>query len=139
MPRILRPLALILLAAVLPAAASALLHPRRPSWLSDEIPAHLAASNPTRYLMVDARPATDFATGHIPGAVSLNEDAWDALFPPFLDAWDGERPILVYCSSLSCATSREVAHRLRTEAGIPEVFVMEGGWEAWISAGGPAE
>jgi hypothetical protein len=39
---------------------------------------------------------------------------------------------VVYCSSLSCNASREVARRLRREAQLPDVFVLEGGWEAWL-------
>jgi hypothetical protein len=33
---------------------------------------------------------------------------------------------------LSCNASREAARRLRKEAQLPEVFVLEGGWEAWL-------
>ena len=40
--------------------------------------------------------------------------------------------IIVYCSSLSWNASREVAHRLRKEAQLSDVFVLEGGWEAWL-------
>ena len=39
---------------------------------------------------------------------------------------------VVYCSSLSCNASREVARRLRKEAQLSDVFVLEGGWEAWM-------
>jgi len=39
---------------------------------------------------------------------------------------------VVYCSSLNCNASREVARRLRDEAQLKNVFVLEGGWEEWL-------
>ncbi len=83
-------------------------------------------------IWVDARPDEEFARDHVPGALSLNEDRWSELLPQLLAAWSPERKIVVYCSSLSCNASREVAHRLRKEAQLPNVFVLEGGWEAWL-------
>jgi rhodanese-related sulfurtransferase len=65
-------------------------------------------------------------------ALSLNEDRWNELLPQFLAVWSPGKKIVVYCSSLSCNASREVARRLRKEAQIPDVFVLEGGWEAWV-------
>lgn len=121
----------ILLLAMIPAFASGLWHPRRPSWQSDEVTLAAAESWGTSVLWVDARPDTDFAGGHIPGALALNEDRWDDLLPGLLDKWDPGRKIVVYCSSLSCQTSRDVARRLREEVNLPNVFVLQGGWEAW--------
>jgi len=83
-------------------------------------------------IWVDARPEEEFARDHVPGALSLNEDRWSELLPQFLAAWSPEKKIVVYCSSLSCNASREVARRLRKEAQLPNVFVLEGGWEAWL-------
>ena len=85
-------------------------------------------------IWVDARPDEEFARDHIPGAVSLNEDRWNALLPAFLGAWSPEKKVIVYCSSLSCNASREVARRLRDEAQLKNVFVLEGGWEAWLKS-----
>lgn len=117
--------------ALLPAAAAGFFHPKKPSWQSDEIPLATALGWRADTLWLDARPAADFAREHIPGALPLNEDEWDALLPAVLDAWSPDRPVVVYCSSLSCGTSREVARRLRGELEMPRVFVLAGGWEAW--------
>jgi rhodanese-related sulfurtransferase len=128
----LRQVIALLAIALLPAIAGGLWHPRRPAWQSDEV---LLASDTgwgPSILWIDARPAADFARGHIPGAVSLNEDHWDDLLPGVLDNWDATRKIVVYCSSLSCQASHDVARRLREEANIPNVFVLQGGWEAWL-------
>jgi rhodanese-related sulfurtransferase len=83
-------------------------------------------------IWVDARPDDEFANDHVPGAISLNEDRWNELLPQFLAVWAPGKKIIVYCSSLSCNASREVARRLRKEAQLSDVFVLEGGWEAWL-------
>ena len=82
-------------------------------------------------IWVDARPAEEFERDHVPTAVLLNEDRWNELLPPMLTVWSPEKRVVVYCSSQSCGASREVARRLRAEAGLKNVFVLEGGWEAW--------
>jgi len=83
-------------------------------------------------IWVDARPDEEFARDHVPGALSLNEDRWNELLPQVLAAWSPEKKIVIYCSSQSCNASREVAHRLRNEAQLPNVFVLKGGWEEWL-------
>ena len=85
-------------------------------------------------LWVDARPDAEFASDHIPGAVPLNEDRWNELFPQFLGTWAQGKKVIVYCSSQSCNLSRDVAVRLRkqTQPPMPNVFVLEGGWEEWL-------
>jgi rhodanese-related sulfurtransferase len=121
----------ILLIALVPAVGTGLWHPRRPSWQSDEVTLDAARSWGESVLWVDARPDADFAREHIPGALPLNEERWDGLLPDLLDHWDPGRKIVVYCSSLSCQTSRDVGRRLRDEVNLPNVFVLRGGWEAW--------
>ena len=83
-------------------------------------------------IWVDARPDAEFARDHVPGAVSLNEDRWNELLPQFLAAWSPGKKVVVYCSTESCDLAREAAERLRKEAQVPEVFVLGGGWEAWL-------
>jgi len=83
-------------------------------------------------IWVDARPDDEFANEHVPGAISLNEDRWNELLPQFFAVWAPGKKIVVYCSSLSCNASREVVRRLRKEAQLSDVFVLEGGWEAWL-------
>jgi rhodanese-related sulfurtransferase len=82
-------------------------------------------------IWIDARPEAEFAQGHVPGAMLLNEDRWNELLPPMLAAWSPEKRVVVYCASESCGSSREVARRLRNDAQLKNVFVLEGGWEAW--------
>ncbi len=83
-------------------------------------------------IWVDARPDEEFARDHVPGAVSLNEDRWNELLPQFLANWSPDKKVVVYCSSQSCNASREVAKRLRDEAQLKNVFVVQGGWQEWL-------
>jgi rhodanese-related sulfurtransferase len=89
-------------------------------------------------IWVDARPEDEFAQDHVPGAMMLNEDKWNALLPELLSVWTPEKKVVVYCSSLSCNASREVARKLRETVQLKDpdgkncVFVLEGGWEAWL-------
>lgn len=110
-------------------------HPRRPVWFQETLapgeevlPTVLAWGE--KVLWVDARSAEDYGTEHVPGAILLNLEDWDRLFPKFLDRWEPEKKVVVYCSAATCELSREVAERLRKN-GVSSVFVLKGGWEAW--------
>jgi rhodanese-related sulfurtransferase len=123
--------------ALLPAAGEAIYFQDKISWRSPIPPSESINVDQARALgqnaiWVDARPDEEFAHDHVPGALSLNEDLWNELLPQFLAAWSPGKKVVVYCSSLSCNASREVARRLRKEAQLPDVFVLEGGWEAWL-------
>ena len=83
-------------------------------------------------IWADARPDEEFARDHVPGAIALNEDRWNELLPQFLATWSPEKKVVVYCSSQGCNASREVARKLRTEAQLKDVFVLQGGWEEWL-------
>jgi rhodanese-related sulfurtransferase len=107
------------------------------SWQSAILPSELVTVDQARTwggnaIWVDARPDEEFARDHVPEALSLNEDRWNELLSQFLAVWSPGKKVVVYCSSLSCNASREVARRLRKEAQLPDVFVLEGGWEAWV-------
>ena len=123
--------------AFLPAVGEAIYFRDRVSWRSP-IPASelvtvaQALSWGENVIWVDARPEEEFGRDHVPGAILLNEDRWNELLPQFLQNWSPEKRIVVYCSSQSCNASREVAKRLRDQAQLKNVFVLEGGWEAWI-------
>ena len=124
--------------ALLPAAGEAIYFRDKISWRSAIAPSEMITVERAREwggtaIWVDARPEDEFANDHVPGAISLNEDRWNELLPQFLAVWGPGKKIIVYCSSLSCNSSREVARRLRKEAQLSDVFVLEGGWEAWVN------
>jgi rhodanese-related sulfurtransferase len=136
---LLRQSVLLLGLALLPAAGQALYFHDKVSWQSriaesDLIGVDLARSWGAEAIWIDARPEKDFERDHVPGAISLNEDHWNELLPPFLqEQWSPEKRIVVYCSSESCNLAGDVARRLREEAKLPnEIRVLKDGWEGWL-------
>ena len=130
--------ALILVAlAFLPGIGEALHFRDKASWrsptpASEMVTVAQASAWGGNAIWVDARPDVEFERDHVPGAVQLNEDRWNELLPQFLAAWSPEKRVVIYCSSQSCNASREVARRLRDEAQLKNVFVLQGGWEEWL-------
>jgi rhodanese-related sulfurtransferase len=120
----------------LPGVGQAIYFRDKVSWRSPIPPSEMVSVDQARswggnVIWVDARPDDEFARDHVPDALSLNEDRWNELLPQFLAAWSPGKKVVVYCSAQSCDLAREVAERLRKEAQVPDVFVLEGGWEAW--------
>jgi rhodanese-related sulfurtransferase len=134
-----RQIAFLLALAFVPAIGQALWYRGRVSWqtpvrAADQVSVAEAESWKAGALWIDARPDAQFAQAHIPNALPLNEDRWNELLPAVLSAWSPEKKIVIYCSSQSCGSSREVARRLREEDWLRNVFVLEGGWEEWRKA-----
>jgi rhodanese-related sulfurtransferase len=129
----------LLLAAVIPALLAGAFHPRRPVWSRDEtmIP-EVAWSTvqqwPGLRLLIDARSEEAFRQQHIPGALLLSEVEWEERLPAFIKAWQPGARVAVYCNNAGCQASQAVARRLRRELGINDVFVLKGGWGAWLEA-----
>ena len=122
--------------AFLPAIGQALYYRGNTAWQkppADEAPVTVAQAKNwgATVLWIDARPDEQFAQAHVPGAMQLNEDAWNELLPKVLTAWAPERKLVVYCSRQTCNASHAVAERLRKEDGLKNVYVLQGGWEEW--------
>ena len=131
-----RQILLLLGLACLPAIGQAIYYRNDASWQQRPVDAALVSVAQAKgwgdaALWIDARPEEEFARGHVPGAMPLNEDQWNAQLPALLAAWSPERKLVVYCSRQSCDASHAVAERLRNEAELKNVFVLEGGWEEW--------
>lgn len=98
--------------------------------------------------LIDLRPAEDFAVGHIPGSthvdlygVSLN-DSSEAPLNSFLAIFRvlfgsrgvrADRPVVVYDHESGERAARAVW--LLAVLGHPDVRILDGGTQAWISAG----
>ena len=135
--RAIRETLLLVALAFVPAIGEAVYFRDRVSWQSPVPTSELVTVDQAHTwgenaIWVDARPDDEFARDHVPGAVSLNEDRWNELLPQFLQRWSPEKRIIVYCSAESCNAAREVAKRLRDEAQLKNVFVLQGGWEEWV-------
>lgn len=79
-------------------------------------------------VLVDARAKEEFNRGHIPGAVSLPLHATDPEFRAFVARHAKETPVVVYCDSVACGASRDLAQKLLTVGGFPTVLDMPGGF-----------
>jgi rhodanese-related sulfurtransferase len=80
-------------------------------------------------LLVDVRSASEFATGHIPGAMHMPLEQIESR----VDDLDAKLPIILICKS---------GQRARLAAAVlepcrPEAKVLEGGTDAWRKAGLP--
>ena len=83
-------------------------------------------------IWIDARSRTDYDAEHIPNAILLNDSNWEAGIQNLMNVWLIEsRPIVVYCSSKQCDSSKHIATRLREALPEAEVYSLKGGWEAW--------
>ncbi|MCG8653660.1 MAG: rhodanese-like domain-containing protein [Pirellulales bacterium] len=79
-------------------------------------------------LWVDAREEEAFVEQHWPGAILLNEDGFEDQIPAFLEVWNPDMTVLVYCELEGCDRSLAVANLLRDDFQIDNVFVLRGGW-----------
>ena len=83
------------------------------------------------WLLVDARAEELYAARHIPGAISLPAHAYPEMLQFFAEDHGTEKTVVVYCGTEDCEVSTELAIRLRDEAGLSDVRVLEGGFLAW--------
>ncbi|NQY32943.1 MAG: rhodanese-like domain-containing protein [Coraliomargarita sp.] len=80
-------------------------------------------------IWVDARSETAFAEAHLPEALWFDIENWDNSLIEIVERWlTAPRPIVVYCSSESCSTSRDVAEKLRADLPDAEIYSLKGGW-----------
>ena len=107
-----------------------------PPWKTPKLDAGEIGLNDARVLNViwiDAREKADYDTGHIPGAVLLNELNWEDGLGSLVSEWLSDtRPIIVYCSSRQCDASKRIAQQLREALPEAEIYSLKGGWEAWV-------
>ena len=128
---------LLVALACLPAIGEGIYFRDKISWRSSIPASELVTVGQARAwgdgaIWVDTRPDEEFVRDHVPGAFSVNEDHWNELLPQFLPNWSSEKKVVVYCSAESCNAARDVAKRLRDEAQLKDVFILEGGWEEWV-------
>lgn len=140
LPFLRQSLALMAVAALV-AVGVAWWHPRAPAWYLTtsvgqdqwDLPVdrvEALAREGGEILWVDARREADYAAGHFPGAILLNEDRWGEQVAAHLDTLQGalSRPVVVYCDGTGCERSQHVAERLRKTVGLDRVYVLRGDW-----------
>lgn len=112
------------------------IHPGTPSYykveLEDgEILLTIALQSTDPVIWIDARSKENFELDHIPGAILLNEDNWEYLLAEFMEKWNPDLKVIVYCDSLLCRASKNVAQRLQDELQLNNIYTLYGGWETW--------
>jgi rhodanese-related sulfurtransferase len=131
--RVLRETALLLLLAALPATTMGvwqLKTHKEPALEPGEVRAKEAKEWAIDKVWVDARSRSRFERKKVPGAVLLNSEEWDELVPKFLDAWAPDKAVIVYGDREGDAAAT-IAHRLREELKIGNVWVLQGGYDEW--------
>ena len=136
MARFFREISCIIALTLLGAAFSLLSGLASPPWAKAELAAGEIRRTDARALQViwiDARSAADYRTEHIPAAIYLNQEHWETGIIELMDAWLTQpRPIVVYCGSAGCGTSKRIAERLREALPDAEIYSLKGGWDAWL-------
>ena len=91
-------------------------------------------------LIIDARPEIFYRVGHIPSAISLPRDDFEAKYRELASELQNYRnqPVVVYCSSNECEDSQMVAEALQ-RLGLAHVRLFRGGWSEWESQNLPEE
>jgi len=89
-------------------------------------------------IIFDARSKADFATGHLPGAISLPSEGIDDVFPEVQLLLRPNTPILVYCSGKQCDESLLLARFLKQQ-GYANIAMFVEGFGAWQEAGSAVE
>jgi rhodanese-related sulfurtransferase len=89
-------------------------------------------------IILDARDASEYEQGHIPGAINIPYDR----IPEYFDVLTSQVPmdahVVVYCRSLTCDFSDQLATELKI-IGYKNISVFSGGWDQWTTAGYPIE
>ena len=85
-------------------------------------------------VFVDARPAEEYAAGHIPGARSFPVYQFDDYAATFLQAVQPGASLVVYCTGVNCSDSHLLADKL-VQLGYPNIRIFSGGMAAWREKG----
>ncbi|MBX7208703.1 MAG: rhodanese-like domain-containing protein [Verrucomicrobiaceae bacterium] len=135
-----RQAAILILLSVVCASATHFFHPRAPAWYlveeklaEDEVSmAVIEQKWKGDVFWIDARISSQYEAGHVPGAVSLNEQNFNqSLFDQITTLQDLKKPLVIYCDSQKCDASRNVRKHLLESIPLENVFVLKGGWQAW--------
>jgi rhodanese-related sulfurtransferase len=88
-------------------------------------------------VFLDVRSSTDYAFGHIAGAVHMPEEEMEKQLPALRPRLDRATAIVTYCGSENCGKSLWAAIRLRNE-GLNRTRIYPAGWKEWQQRGLPS-
>jgi rhodanese-related sulfurtransferase len=89
-------------------------------------------------LFLDARPESEYAQGHIKGALNFPWQDLDRYFIGVLEKLYGQEAIITYCDGEACDLGHELSLFLK-DSGFENVYVLVNGWSLWLEAGLPTE
>jgi rhodanese-related sulfurtransferase len=82
------------------------------------------------FALVDVREESEFAAGHLPGAIHLGKGIIERDIERALP--DANAPIVLYCGGgFRSALAADTIQKM----GYSNVISMDGGWRAWTQAG----
>jgi rhodanese-related sulfurtransferase len=87
-------------------------------------------------VFLDARPADEYAAGHIQGALNLPWQDFDNHFERIWPHLSENKTFIAYCDGESCSLSKDLASALR-DMGFSDVRVLVNGWSVWKNSGLP--
>jgi rhodanese-related sulfurtransferase len=83
----------------------------------------------SKFLVIDARDAGQFAKSHIPGAINIE---WRQVLAK-RSSIPKDKPVLIYCNSGSLSAQAGFAMRV---AGWDNLRILQGGFDEWRAKGG---
>ncbi len=87
-------------------------------------------------VFIDARPAGEYALGHIRGALNVPYLMRQKSLPALKRRVASSRPLIVYCDGEDCEQSGRLSGVL-LRAGWRHVRVFKDGYPAWLESGMP--
>ncbi len=151
----LKRIGVILLVSGVVALVANSVHPRKIPWVQDwshqveakaaskkikAIPLSVALERfkTGQSVFVDARSSSDFAAGHVAGAVSVPFESFDEYFSAVAELIDSGKELVVYCSSRECDDALLLASELQS-MGYSNLVLFVDGFELWQKQDGPVE
>jgi rhodanese-related sulfurtransferase len=87
-----------------------------------------------RFTLVDVREESEFAAGHLPGAMHIGKGVIERDIEAKVP--DPATPIVLYCGGgFRSALAADALQKM----GYTNVASMDGGWSGWVKAGLPTE
>lgn len=84
-------------------------------------------------VLVDARPASAYAAGHVPGAVSLPKDAPAEAYAAFAEKFSSDRPVVAYGVARGEMSGFLVARKLLRDHGFHAARFVNDGYREWLA------
>ncbi len=151
----LKRIGIILLVSGMVALVANAIHPRKIPWEQDgshqvetkaarqkikAIPLSVALERfkAGQSVFVDARSTSDYATGHVAGAVSIPFDSFEEYFSSLAGLLDSGKELVVYCTNRECDDALLLASELQS-MGCSNLVLYIDGFELWQKQDGPVE